>query len=160
MREMPLTPGVDTRTIFRFQKVLVRSTARLIGSPSVPADTGNLSTSSHSTTRIGREPCRQVDRHRHLWQTGDQVFNAFGRPVGPEQRARRIRRLRTIVFDKTGTLTEGIVHLRSALGVEGTPSEKVLLYAYLNAFYETGFTNPIDEAIRRHRQFPEIGHPS
>src|ERR1041384_1355804 len=39
--------------------------------------------------------------------------------------------------DKTGTLTEGIVRLESAVDVEGTPSDKVLLYAYLNAFYET-----------------------
>jgi P-type Mg2+ transporter len=37
--------------------------------------------------------------------------------------------------DKTGTLTEGIVHLQAALNVEGTPSDKVLFYAYLNAFY-------------------------
>ncbi len=27
----------------------------------------------------------------------------------------------------------------------------VLHYAYLNAFYETGFLNPIDEAIRNYR---------
>ena len=27
------------------------------------------------------------------------------------------------------------------------------LYAYINAFYETGFTNPIDEAIRRQNRF-------
>ena len=55
--------------------------------------------------------------------------------------------------DKTGTLTEGVVQLHSALGVHGKKSEKVLLYAYLNAFYETGFTNPIDEAIRTHHPF-------
>ena len=61
--------------------------------------------------------------------------------------------MNVICSDKTGTLTEGIVHLQSALDVEGTPSDRVLLYAYLNAFYETGFTNPIDEAIRTHRQF-------
>jgi Mg2+-importing ATPase len=34
----------------------------------------------------------------------------------------------------------------------------VLLDAYLNAFYETGFTNPIDEAIRTHRQFDLSGY--
>ena len=27
-------------------------------------------------------------------------------------------------------------------------NKKVLLYAYLNAIYETGFTNPIDKAIK------------
>ena len=60
--------------------------------------------------------------------------------------------------DKTGTLTEGIVRLQSALDVTGASSEKVLLYAYLNAFYETGFTNPIDDAIRTHRQFDLSGY--
>ena len=55
--------------------------------------------------------------------------------------------------DKTGTLTEGVVKLRSALNVDGQESEKVLLYAFLNASYETGFMNPIDEAIRKYRQF-------
>lgn len=63
-----------------------------------------------------------------------------------------------ICSDKTGTLTEGIIHLQSALDAEGAPSDKVLLYAYLNAFHETGFTNPIDEAIRSHRQFDLTGY--
>ena len=59
--------------------------------------------------------------------------------------------------DKTGTLTEGTVKIRSFLDTSGTENEKVLLYAYLNAFYETGFTNPIDEAIRVHRTFDLSG---
>jgi Mg2+-importing ATPase len=66
--------------------------------------------------------------------------------------------MNVICSDKTGTLTEGIVHLQSALDAEGASSDKVLLYAYLNAFYETGFTNPIDEAIRTHRQFDLTGY--
>ena len=55
--------------------------------------------------------------------------------------------------DKTGTLTTGEVKLHSAINIEGYESEKVLLYAYLNAFYETGFVNPIDKAIKDFRQF-------
>jgi len=66
--------------------------------------------------------------------------------------------MNVICSDKTGTLTEGVVHLQSALDVEGSPSDKVLLYAYLNAFYETGFTNPIDEAIRTHHRFDLSGY--
>ena len=66
--------------------------------------------------------------------------------------------MNVICSDKTGTLTEGIVHLQSALDVEGAPSDKVLFHAYLNAFYETGFTNPIDEAIRTQRQFDLSGY--
>jgi len=59
--------------------------------------------------------------------------------------------MNVICSDKTGTLTEGIVKVQSALDVQGVSSDKVLLYAYLNAFYETGFTNPIDEAIRTYK---------
>jgi Mg2+-importing ATPase len=43
--------------------------------------------------------------------------------------------------------------LHSALNVDGEESEKVLLYAFLNASFETGFVNPIDEAIRKYRPF-------
>jgi P-type Mg2+ transporter len=60
--------------------------------------------------------------------------------------------MNVICSDKTGTLTEGTVKLESALDVNGSPSEKVFLYAYLNASYETGFTNPIDEAILTHQK--------
>jgi Mg2+-importing ATPase len=49
--------------------------------------------------------------------------------------------------DKTGTLTEGKPQLKAAQAVDGTESEKVLLYAYLNASLQTGFSNPVDEAI-------------
>src|SRR5512144_3757 len=66
--------------------------------------------------------------------------------------------MNVICADKTGTLTEGVVHLQSAMNVAGAPSDKVLLYAYLNAFYETGFTNPIDEAIRTYRHFDVSGY--
>lgn len=50
--------------------------------------------------------------------------------------------------DKTGTLTEGIIHVEGALDPHGTPSDMVSRLAYLNALYETGFGNPIDDAIR------------
>jgi Mg2+-importing ATPase len=66
--------------------------------------------------------------------------------------------MNVICSDKTGTLTEGVVHLHSAVGVDGAPSEKVLLYAYLNAVYETGFLNPIDEAIRTYRPLDCSGY--
>lgn len=61
--------------------------------------------------------------------------------------------MNVLCSDKTGTLTEGVVRVRSALDLEGNESEKVLLYAYLNSFYETGFANPIDEAIRAYGKF-------
>jgi len=66
--------------------------------------------------------------------------------------------MNVLCADKTGTLTEGVVRLHSTLDTDGQPSERVLLYAYLNAFYETGFTNPLDEAIRSHRPFDLSGY--
>jgi P-type Mg2+ transporter len=66
--------------------------------------------------------------------------------------------MNVLCSDKTGTLTEGVVKLHSALNVDGHESEKVLLYAFLNSSYETGFMNPIDEAIRKYRQFDLSGY--
>jgi len=51
--------------------------------------------------------------------------------------------------DKTGTLTEGLVRIHGALDAQGKESERVFLYAYLNAMLESGFANPLDEAIRQ-----------
>jgi Mg2+-importing ATPase len=65
--------------------------------------------------------------------------------------------MNVLCSDKTGTLTEGVVRLHSALDVNGHESEKVLLYAFLNASYETGFMNPIDEAVRKYRPFDLSG---
>jgi Mg2+-importing ATPase len=50
--------------------------------------------------------------------------------------------------DKTGTLTEGSVKLKGAFGTGGLHNEKVLLMASLNARFETGFSNVIDETLR------------
>ncbi|MEK0190389.1 magnesium-translocating P-type ATPase [Microcoleus anatoxicus] len=55
--------------------------------------------------------------------------------------------------DKTGTLTEGEVKIHSAVDVEGKESDRVLLYAYLNAISESGYVNPIDTAIREYKTF-------
>jgi Mg2+-importing ATPase len=66
--------------------------------------------------------------------------------------------MNVLCADKTGTLTEGTVKLQGARDAEGNSSEKGLFYAYLNSFYETGFTNPIDEAIRTHGQFDLTGY--
>ncbi len=50
--------------------------------------------------------------------------------------------------DKTGTLTEGVVKVHATVNINGGQNEKVKTYAYLNASFETGFTNPLDEALR------------
>ena len=50
--------------------------------------------------------------------------------------------------DKTGTLTEGVVKVHSSVDVNGIHNDKVLRYGCWNAKFETGFTNPIDTALR------------
>jgi Mg2+-importing ATPase len=79
---------------------------------------------------------------------------------GAQQMAKRgviVRRLTSIenfgsmdvlCTDKTGTLTEGVVRLDGALDTNGQPSDAVLRYAYLNAHYQTGLTNALDDAIQ------------
>ncbi len=59
--------------------------------------------------------------------------------------------------DKTGTLTEGRVSLHDAVDVTGAASESVFELAFLNAAFESGFDNPIDEAIRVHRSVDVSG---
>jgi Mg2+-importing ATPase len=54
--------------------------------------------------------------------------------------------------DKTGTLTEGVVRLDGALDIQGQPSPEVFRYAYLNAHFQTGVSNPLDDAITGNRQ--------
>ena len=58
--------------------------------------------------------------------------------------------------DKTGTLTLGVVSLDGALDPLGDASDQVFLNAYLNAHFQTGIVNALDEAILQHAQ-PEIG---
>jgi Mg2+-importing ATPase len=55
--------------------------------------------------------------------------------------------------DKTGTLTTGEVRVHSACGLDRQQNAEVLQMAYLNAAFESGFNNPMDEAIR---QLPEM----
>ena len=59
--------------------------------------------------------------------------------------------------DKTGTLTEGVIHLHEALDLHGLASDRVLRHAYFNAFFQTGFANPIDRAICERHAFDTTG---
>ena len=49
--------------------------------------------------------------------------------------------------DKTGTLTENKMTLVLHVDMEGKDDEKVLLYSFLNSYFETGLKSPLDEAI-------------
>jgi P-type Mg2+ transporter len=54
--------------------------------------------------------------------------------------------------DKTGTLTTGEMALSNCFDPQGQPSKRVLLFAYLNSFYETGIKSPLDAAVLRYEQ--------
>lgn len=56
--------------------------------------------------------------------------------------------MNVLCSDKTGTITEGIVELKDVVDINNQQSPQAKLYAYLNASMETGFVNPIDEALR------------
>ena len=49
--------------------------------------------------------------------------------------------------DKTGTLTEGQIVLEAATDAHGQASPEVTRLAFLNAAFETGIANPLDEAL-------------
>lgn len=59
--------------------------------------------------------------------------------------------------DKTGTLTEGVIQLHDTLDAAGQTSEWVHRLAYFNAYFQTGFTNPIDRSICDSRTFDTTG---
>ena len=54
--------------------------------------------------------------------------------------------------DKTGTLTTGEMALSDCFDPQGQLSKRVLLFAYLNSFYETGIKSPLDAAVLRYEQ--------
>ena len=61
--------------------------------------------------------------------------------------------MNVLCVDKTGTLTEGTMRFTGARDVDGNSNDKAHLYAYLNSSYQTGFNNPIDDAVRARQQF-------
>ena len=60
---------------------------------------------------------------------------------------RELGSMDVLCSDKTGTLTEGRVQLDSAVDAHGRESERVWIHAYVNARFQSGYTNPIDKAI-------------
>ncbi len=58
--------------------------------------------------------------------------------------------MNVLCTDKTGTLTENKITLVLHVDAEGKDDDKVLLYSYLNSFFQTGLKSPLDEAILSH----------
>ncbi|MFC5412475.1 magnesium-translocating P-type ATPase [Larkinella bovis] len=49
--------------------------------------------------------------------------------------------------DKTGTITEGNATVKAIVNWEGQPAYRLSQFAYLNAVFQKGFSNTIDQAI-------------
>ena len=58
--------------------------------------------------------------------------------------------------DKTGTLTQDRICLESHLDIFGVNNDDVLLYAYLNSYYQTGLKNLLDIAVLDRGNFGDI----
>jgi Mg2+-importing ATPase len=66
--------------------------------------------------------------------------------------------MNVLCTDKTGTLTENKITLVLHVDAEGKDDDKVLLYSYLNSFYQTGLKSPLDEAILVHEKIDLTGY--
>jgi len=64
--------------------------------------------------------------------------------------------MEVLCSDKTGTLTEGRMRVHCVVDVNGDPSARALEAAHLNAFFESGFVNPIDAALRSCEGFEAV----
>jgi Mg2+-importing ATPase len=58
--------------------------------------------------------------------------------------------------DKTGTLTQNKIILERHLNVHGNEDLRVLEYAWLNSFYQTGLKNLLDVAVLDHAQQHDV----
>jgi Mg2+-importing ATPase len=86
---------------------------------------------------------------------GSQTMAAHGVIVRRIESIENFGSMDVLCTDKTGTLTEGVVQLDGALDVAGQPSDEVFRYAYVNARFQTGLSNPLDEAILARAQ-PDV----
>ncbi|MED5018040.1 magnesium-translocating P-type ATPase [Paenibacillus chibensis] len=58
--------------------------------------------------------------------------------------------------DKTGTLTQDKIILEKYMNVHGDEDLKVLEYAYLNSYHQTGLKNLLDVAVLEHVELTEV----
>jgi Mg2+-importing ATPase len=58
--------------------------------------------------------------------------------------------MNVLCTDKTGTLTQDRIILKRNLDIRGDDSDRVLEYAYLNSFHQSGLKNLLDVAVLQH----------
>jgi Mg2+-importing ATPase len=65
--------------------------------------------------------------------------------------------MNVLCTDKTGTLTENRITLVLHVDAEGNENDKILLYSFLNSYFQTGLKSPLDEAILAHEELDISG---
>lgn len=55
--------------------------------------------------------------------------------------------MNVLCTDKTGTITQGVMKVVGFKDIQGKDNEKIFNFAYFNASFQSGFKNPIDDAI-------------
>ncbi len=88
---------------------------------------------------------------------GSQVMAKLGVIVRRLESLENFGSMDTLCTDKTGTLTLGVVNLDNAMDLQGNPSQDIFRYAYLNSHFQTGMTNPLDDAIIAKQQLDVAG---
>ena len=78
---------------------------------------------------------------------GSQIMAKLGVIVRRLESLENFGSVNVLCTDKTGTLTLGVVKLDNAMDTQGQPSDKLFRYAYLNAHFQTGLSNELDDAI-------------
>ncbi len=78
---------------------------------------------------------------------GSQVMAKLGVIVRRLESLENFGSMDTLCTDKTGTLTLGVVKLDNAMDSQGNPAQDVFRDAYINAHFQTGMANPLDDAI-------------
>lgn len=59
--------------------------------------------------------------------------------------------------DKTGTLTSGEIQVQDFLAADGLKNDRIMDLAFLNASLQTGYSNPVDTAIKDSHSFDMSG---
>ncbi len=78
---------------------------------------------------------------------GAKQMSALGVIVRRLNSIENLGSMDVLCTDKTGTLTVGVMQLDGALNPQGQPSDAVLQLAAMNAQWQTGLSNPLDQAI-------------
>lgn len=81
---------------------------------------------------------------------GALVLSARGVIVKRLSAVQTLGAIDILCADKTGTLTQDRVVLERHVDIAGKDSERVIDYAYLNSYYQTGLRNLLDTAVLRY----------